>query len=206
MAGEAQLPRGTTGGNGPRPQTAPWGMPLGSSKQRDRTHTRARTDKATAPLITLMSLNEPGVVYDAAKAPDLQDIPIMLGCNPNDMLWQEQALKTPTATPNLTSVLTRRGYHYHTTWVKGVSQNGEVQVHVHRHLGIKARLAAYELVRPTWHLNVINVHVPFGDPTDTFLEHHMQTYRQPSMMGPTVIIGGFNAATTLDDRGGATYT
>ena len=32
------------------------------------TTTRAHTDKATATLVTLMSLNEPGVVYDAAKA------------------------------------------------------------------------------------------------------------------------------------------
>ena len=151
-----------------------------------------------------MSLNEPGVMYDTAKAPDLQDIPVMARCDPNAMLWQEQALKTHTATPNLTPVLTRTGYQYRTTWVKGVpiSHKSEIQVHVHHHLGIEGRLAAYELVGPTWQLNVINVHVTFGDATDTFLEHLMEAYRQLAMMGPTVIIGDFNAAPTMDDRGG----
>ena len=33
--------------------------------------------EVTTALLTLMSLNEPGSLYDAAKAPDLQDIPIM---------------------------------------------------------------------------------------------------------------------------------
>ena len=93
---------------------------------------------------------------------------------------------------------------YHTTWVKGVpiSHKGEVQVHVHHHLGVEGRLAAYELVGPTWQLNVINVHVPFGEATKTFLEHLMEAYRQFPMMGPTVIIGDFNAAPSADDRGG----
>ena len=91
-----------------------------------------------------------------------------------------------------------------TTWVKGVpgSDRSEVQVHVHHHLGVEVRLAAYELVDPTWQLNVINVHVPFGDATETFLEHLMEAYRQLAMMGPTVIIGDFNAAPSVDDRGG----
>ena len=30
----------------------------------------------------------------------------------------------------------------------------------------------------------------------------METYRQLAVMGPTVIIGDFNAAPTMDDRGG----
>ena len=63
-------------------------------------------------------------------------------------------------------------------------------------------MAAYELVGPTWQLNVINVHVPFGDATETFLEQLMEAYRQLAMMGPTVIIGNFNAAPSADDRGG----
>ena len=75
-------------------------------------------------------------------------------------------------------------------------------MHVHHHLGVEGRLAAYELVGPTWQLNVINVHVPLGDATETFLEHLMEAYRQLAMMGPTVIIGDFNAAPSADDCGG----
>ena len=48
---------------------------------------------------------------------------------------------------------------------------------------------------------VINVHVPFGDTTETFLEHLMEAYRQLAMIGPTVIIGDFNAAPSADDCG-----
>ena len=83
-----------------------------------------------------------------------------------------------------------------------ISHKGEVQVHVHNHLGVEGRLAAYELVGLTWQLNVINVHVPFGYATETFLEHLMEAYRRLAMMGPTVIIGDFNAAPSADDRGG----
>ena len=130
----------------------------------------------------------------------------MANCDPDAMVWQEQALKTQTAHPSLAPVLTRTGHQYRTTWVKGVpmSLKGEVQVHIHHHLGVEGRLAAYELVGPTstWQLNVINVHVPFGDATETFLEHLMEAYRQLAMIGPTVIIGDFNAAPSADDRGG----
>ena len=154
-----------------------------------------------------MFLNEPGVPYDPAKASDLQEITIMAGRDPDAMLWQQQALKTRTDTPNLTPILTKTGYQYQTTWVKGVamSHKREIHVHIHRHLGIDSRLAAYELVGPTWQLNVINVHVPFGDATDTFLEHLMEAYRQLAMIGPSmivIIIGEFNAAPTIDYRGG----
>ena len=83
-----------------------------------------------------------------------------------------------------------------------ISDKGEVQVDVVHHLGVEGRLAAYELVGPTWQLNVINVHVPFGDATETFVEHLMKAYRQLAIMGPTVIIGDFNAAPSADDRGG----
>ena len=151
-----------------------------------------------------MSLNESGALYDAAKAPDLQEVPVMAKCDPDAMVGQEQALKTQAAHPSLTPVLTRTGHQYRTTWVKGVpiSHNSEVQVHVHHHLGVEGRLAAYELVGPTWQLNVINVHVPFGDATETFFEHLMDAYRQLAMMGPTVIIRDFNAAPSADDGGG----
>ena len=151
-----------------------------------------------------MSLNKPGALYNAAKAPDLQNVPVMAKCDSNAMVWQEQALKTQAVCPNLTPVLTRTRHQYRTTWVKGVpiSHKGEVQVHVHHHLGVEGRLAAYEVVGPTWQPNVINVHVPFGDATETFLEHLMEAYRQLAMMGPTVIIGYFNAAPSADDRGG----
>ena len=81
-----------------------------------------------------MSLNQTGVPYNTAKAPDLQDIPIMAGCDHNGMLWQEQALKTCGTTEKLTPVLTRMGNQYHTTWVKGVpiSYNSDFQIHVNR--------------------------------------------------------------------------
>ena len=151
-----------------------------------------------------MSLNEPGVVYDPAKVSDLQDIPIMAGCDADAMLWPEQALKNRTDTPKLSPILSRTGYQYQTTLVKGVSMSHkrEVHVHVHRHLGIEGRLAAYELVGPTWQLNVINVHVLCGDAADKFLEHLMEAYRQLAIMGPKFIIGDFNAAPPREDRGG----
>ena len=151
-----------------------------------------------------MSLKEPGALYHAAKAPDLQHVPVMAKCNPDAMVLQEQALKTQAAHPSLTPVRTRTGHQYCTTWVKAVpiSHKSEVHVHVHHHLGVEGRLEAYELVGPTWQLNVINVHVPFGDATETFLEHLMDAYRRLAMMGPTVIIGDFDAAPSADDRVG----
>ena len=151
-----------------------------------------------------MFLNEPGALYVAAKAPDLQDVLVMARCDPDAMLWQGQALKAQAAHPSLTPILARTGHQYRTTWVKGVpiSHKREVQVHVHHHLGVEGRLAAYVLFGPTWQLNVINVHVPFGDATETFLEHLMEAYWQLAMMGPTVIIGDFNEARSADDRGG----
>ena len=116
-----------------------------------------------------MCLIKPGVLYDTVSAPDQQNLPIIAGCDPNAMLWQKQALKTRTTTPNLTPVLTRTGYQYHTTWVKGVpiSHKGEVQIHVHGRPGIKSRLAAYELVGPNWQLNAINVQDLFSAVTVT---------------------------------------
>ena len=133
--------------------------------------TKANTHEVTNALVTLMSLNKPGALYNAAKAPDLQDVPVMARCDPDEMVWQEQALKNQAAHPNLTPILTRTGHQYRTTWVKGVpiSHRREVQVHVHHHLGVESRLAAYELVGQKWQLNVINVHVPFEHTTETFL-------------------------------------
>ena len=65
-----------------------------------------------------MSLNKPGALYNAAKAPDLQDVPVIGKCDPDAMVWQEQALKTQAVCPNLIPVLTRMGHQYRTTWVK----------------------------------------------------------------------------------------
>ena len=117
----------------------------------------------------------------------------MAGWYPDAMFWPEQALKTQVIHPSLNPILARTGHQYPTTWVKGVpiSDNSDVQVHVHHHLGVNGRLAAYELVGLTWQLNVINVDVAFGDATETFLEHLMEAYRQLAMMKPTVIIGDF---------------
>ena len=83
-------------------------------------------------------------MYDPAKASDLQDIPIIAGYDPNAMQWQDQAPKTRTDTPNLTPNLTRTGYQYQPTWVRGVpmSHKHRVQVHVHRHQCIEGCLAA----------------------------------------------------------------
>ena len=93
---------------------------------------------------------------------------------------QQQALKAHAAHPSLTPILTRTGHQYRTRAVKGVpiSHKGEVQVHDQHHLGLEGRLVAYELVGPKWQLNVINVHVPFRDPTETFSDHLMEAYRQ----------------------------
>ena len=150
-----------------------------------------------------MSLNEPGVLYNTVKAPDLQDVPVMARCDPDAMLWQEQALKTHVTHPSLNPILATTGHQYRTTWVTGVpiSHKREVLVHVHHHVGVHSRLAAYELIGPTWQLNVINVPVPFGDATESFLEHLMEAYQQLAMLGPTVIIGKFNAAPLMDDPG-----
>ena len=59
-----------------------------------------------------MSLNEPGALYDAAKALHLQDVPVMTECDPDAMLWQEQALKTQVTPARLTPILARTGHQY----------------------------------------------------------------------------------------------
>ena len=102
---------------------------------------KARTHEVTTALVTLMTLNEPGALSEAAKAPDLQDIPVMAKWGLDAMVWQEQALKTQAICPSLTPVLTRTEHEYRTTWVKGVpiSHKGEVPVHVHHQLGVEGR-------------------------------------------------------------------
>ena len=108
---------------------------------REITTTKPPTGKVTAALVTPISLNQPGVVYDPGKASDLHDMPNMAGCDPDALLCQEQVLKIRTDTPNLTPILTRTGYQYQTTRVKGVpiSHKREINVHVHGHLRIKGR-------------------------------------------------------------------
>ena len=100
--------------------------------------------------------NEPGVLYNAAKALDLRDVPVMAGCDQKAMLWQEQALKTHVTHASLSPILARTGHQSCNTWVKGVpiSHKSEVLVQVRHHLGVEDRLATYELVAPTWQLNV----------------------------------------------------
>ena len=56
--------------------------------------------EVTNALVPLMSLNKPGALYDAARAPDLQDVPVMAKCDPDALVWQEQALKTQAAHPS----------------------------------------------------------------------------------------------------------
>ena len=78
-------------------------------------------------LVTLMSLNQPGALYDKAKAADLQDVPVMARCDSDAMVWQEKALKTQAAHPSLTPILTRTGHQYRTTWVNGVPISHKVR-------------------------------------------------------------------------------
>ena len=82
-----------------------------------------------------------------------------------------------------------------------ISHKSEIQFHFHHHLGIKGRLPVCKLAGPAWQLNIINVHVPFGDAPDRFLKHLMEAYWQLAMMGPTVSFGYFNAHPTTDDCG-----
>ena len=72
----------------------------------NRTHAK----EVTTALVTPMSQDEPGVMYDTNMAWDLQDIPVMTGCILNATLWQELALKTHMTNSNLSPVLTRTGY------------------------------------------------------------------------------------------------
>ena len=89
MAGGTQLPREEKRGVGPDPPTAPGTRTPGPWDATRKSHHQSTHRKATAALVIQMSLHEPGVVYKAAKAPDLQDIPIMTGCDPHAMLWQK---------------------------------------------------------------------------------------------------------------------
>ena len=122
----------------PMPTSYPGHQLTAQRTRRETTTAKPPTSKVTATLVTLMSVKEPGVVHDPATSSDLQGMPIMAGSDSDPMLWQEQALKTRTDTPNLTSILTRTAYQYQTIWVKGVptSHRREIHVHVHRQLGI----------------------------------------------------------------------
>ena len=106
-------------------------LPRKTTKERATNATH--DNEVIRALITLMSLNEPGITCEKTKALDLQDIPVMAACNLDAMLWQVQALNTQAIIPDLTPLLTRLRYQYHTTWVKGVpiSHQQEVQVHIY---------------------------------------------------------------------------
>ena len=134
-------------------------------------------------------------MFHRTKAPDLQDILVMPGCTQDAMRQQQQFLKARA---------TRRGHHYHTARVKGVptSHRGQIQIHVRGNLSFGGRLAAYQLVDPTWQPNVINVQIPFGDAGETVPEELMEAYRQLAILGATVIIGDFTAAPNIEYHGG----
>ena len=204
MAGGAGYTRGTKGGHSDQPQTAPGtmttttprqGTPRGNQGAHQRSHNCAR--HSHVPQRTRRPVRHgqsSGPTRRACHGEMRSGRHGVAGTGPQN----------PGNQPQPNPVLTRTGHQYCTKGVKGVaiSHKGEVQVHVHHHLGVEGRLAAYELVGPTWQLNVINVHVPFGDATETFLEHLKEAYRQLAMMEPTVIIGNLNAAPSADDRGG----
>ena len=155
--------------------------------------------------ITILSQDEPGILYTTNKSRDLQTLPLLPDTDPDVLLWQEQALKQWGPPPPLTPLTTRRGHTYNTTWTKGVpiTHCQDIQVHTHRDLGIEGRLAVYELVGPRWQLNILNVHVPFGEATAEYLDHVMEAYRRMAVIGPTIVIRDFNAAPTNDDTEGA---
>ena len=101
-------------------KTAPGTMTTTTPRKGPPRDTKAHTHEVTNALVTLMSLNEPGALYDTDKAPDLQDVPVMGRCDPDAMVPHEQALKTQATHPSLTPILTRTGHQYRTTWVKGL--------------------------------------------------------------------------------------
>ena len=96
----------------------------------------------------------------------------------------------------------QRAYKCH--WHKGSPLYAQVgiQVHLVYDLTITGRLSVYEVVRYGWQLNVINTRVPFGDPTEPFLQALAEAYRQMAMLAPITVNCDMNASPTLADRGG----
>ena len=204
MAGSAGYTEETKGGQGDQPQTAPGkmttttprqGPPRGHQGAHPRSHNCARhshvPQQTRCPIRRGQSYGPTRRTCHGEMRPGRHGV---AGTGPQNPGSPPQPNPRPhqDGTP----------IPHHVGQEVPISHKGEVQVHVHHPLGVEGRLAAYELLGPTWQLNVINVHVPFGDATETFLEHLMEAYQQLAMNGPTVIIGDFNAAPSADDCGG----
>ena len=117
--------------------------------------------------------------------------------------FQEQGLQrddppepTPIYAPD------QRAYKCH--WHRGTPLYPHASIHVHllHHLSIPGIPSVYEVVSDGWQLKVFNIHVPFGDATEPFLQVLAEVYRQAAMLTPTIIISDMNAAPTPADRGG----
>ena len=119
---------------------------------------------------------------------------------PHLLALQEQGLQRDDP-PESTPIYTPDQKAYKCYWHKGTPLYTQTSIHVHlvHHLSIPGRPGVYEVVRDAWQLNVINVHVPFGDATEPFLQALAQAYRQMAMLAPTIIIGDMNAAPTPAD-------
>ena len=125
------------------------------------------------------------------------------GWVPHLLTFQEQGLQRDDP-PETTPIYTPDQKAYKCYWHKGTPLYAQTGIHVHlvHHLSVPGRLGVYEVVGDGWQLNVINIHVPFGEPTEPFLQALAEAYRQMAMLAPTVIIGDMNAAPTPADRGG----
>ena len=122
---------------------------------------------------------------------------------PRLLTFQEQGLQRDNP-PEPTPIYTPEQKAYKGYWHKGTPLYVRTGIHVHlvHHLSIAGRLSVYEVVGDGWQLSVINVHAPFSDTTEPFLQALAEAYRQMAMLAPTIIIGNINAAPTSADRGG----
>ena len=122
---------------------------------------------------------------------------------PHLLIFQEQGLQRDNP-PEPTPIYTPDPKAYKCYWHKGTPLYARARIHVHlvHHLSIPGRLSVYQVVGDRWQLNVINAHVPFGEPTEPFLQALAEAYRHMAMLAPTIIIGVTNAAPMPADRGG----
>ena len=106
--------------------------------------------------------------------------------------------------PEPAPILNPEGNKYHAHWQRGVPlyRKTSVTVQAQLDLGVDGRLGAYECVGPGWQLNVLRTHVPFGEETKDLLDALSLAYCPLSLLAPTIIIGGLNAAPINDDRTG----
>ena len=89
---------------------------------------------------------------------------------PHLLAFQEQGLQRDDP-PETTPIYTPDQKAYKCYLHKGTPLYAWTGIHVHlvHHLSIPGGLGVYEVVGDGWQLNVINVHVPFGDATEPFL-------------------------------------